>query len=90
LHAGLPAVCLDHHGAREIMQPEFGCITQPEHLRAAIEEMLSNDSTKMSEAAKAYARQLPFSATAARLASLITQAEAHRTPKPDSQTSYIP
>ena len=89
LHAGLPAVCLDHHGAREVMRPEFGRIVSKDGLRAAIEGMLSGDRQAMSSAAAQFARQQPFSLTAARLASLITQEEAHQTPKPDSQTSYI-
>lgn len=76
LHAGLPAVCLDHHGAREIMRPEFGRVVQPRGLRTAIEELLAIDMRPMSRAAAQYARQQPFSATAARLAELITQAEA--------------
>ena len=90
LHAGLPAVCLDHHGAREVMRPEFGRVVEADGLRAAIEEVLSNEALRqeMSRAAASYARQQPFSSTAARLARLINQAEAHQTPKPDSQTSY--
>jgi len=90
LHAGLPAVCLDHHGAREVMRPEFGRVVKADGLRAAIEEVLLGDRSAMSCAARAYARQHPFSSTAAKLARLITQEEAHRMPKPDSQTSYIP
>jgi glycosyltransferase involved in cell wall biosynthesis len=78
LHAGLPAVCLDHHGAREIMQPEFGRVVQPEGLRSAIEELLSSDTQRLSTAARQYARARPFSATAAKLAALITQAEPRR------------
>jgi glycosyltransferase involved in cell wall biosynthesis len=73
LYAGLPAVCLDHHGAREVMRPEFGRIVRLDGLRPAIEEILSNPELrlKMSRAAARYARQQPFSATAARLAELI-------------------
>jgi glycosyltransferase involved in cell wall biosynthesis len=73
LHAGLPAVCLDHHGAREVMRDDFGRIVDPAGLRAAIEQILSNDDARhaMSEAAAKYARLQPFSSTAARLAQLI-------------------
>ena len=73
LYAGLPAVCLDHHGAREVMRPEFGCIVQPAGLRGAIEGILADGEARhrMSQAAARYARQQPFSATAARLAELL-------------------
>ena len=75
LHAGLPAVCLDHHGAREVMRPEFGRITNPAGLRGAIEEILGNDAARqtMSAAAAAYARQQPFAATAAMLARILCE-----------------
>lgn len=74
LHAGLPAVCLDHHGAKEVMRPEFGRIAgNASELRQAIEELLADDAAQraMSAAARAYARSQPFSAAAARLAALL-------------------
>lgn len=41
LEAGLPAVCLDHHGSREVMRPEFGIIAKRGELHKAIASMLS-------------------------------------------------
>ena len=76
LHAGLPAICLDHHGAREVMRPEFGRVVQPGGLRSAIEEILADHEARqrMSQAAATYARQQPFAKTAERLAQLIVPA----------------
>ena len=74
LHAGLPAVCLDHHGSREVMRPEFGRVVPVDGLRAAIDQLLSDGDlrSRMSRAASQYARNQPFSATASRLAQLIS------------------
>jgi glycosyltransferase involved in cell wall biosynthesis len=73
LHAGLPAVCLAHQGAREVMRPEFGRVVRLNGLLPAIEEILANPDLRqsMSQAAAEYARQRPFKATAARLAELM-------------------
>jgi glycosyltransferase involved in cell wall biosynthesis len=73
LHAGLPAVCLDHHCAREIMRPEFGRIVTPPELRRAIEQLINDDETLsgMSQAARAYAVTQRFSRTASTLANMI-------------------
>ena len=73
LHAGLPAVCLDHNGAREIMGPELGRVVSAKGLRPAIEELLADNAgrRKMSQAASQYARQHSFSSTAAMLAELM-------------------
>ena len=40
LRAGLPAVCLDHHGAREVLRPECGLLVPAEQLRNAIARLL--------------------------------------------------
>ena len=78
LHAGLPAVCLDHHGAREIMGPELGRVVSAKGLRPAIEELLADNAgrRKMSQAASQYARQHSFSSTAAMLAELMASNRA--------------
>jgi glycosyltransferase involved in cell wall biosynthesis len=78
LTAGVPAVCLDHEGARSVMRPEFGRIVQqpePADLRAAMAEVLADDGLRqeMGDAARAFARTQRFSDTAARLAELIQQ-----------------
>ena len=44
LAAGLPAVCLDHHGARSVMREEFGVIvTAASGLRAGIAQLLADE-----------------------------------------------
>ena len=73
LAAGLPAVCLDHHGARSIMRPEFGELVPESGLRGAIARLLADGDLRrrMGAAAKTFAMQEKFSDRAARLAALI-------------------
>lgn len=73
LAAGLPAVCLDHYGARTVMRDEFGELVRPPELRPAIARLLSDDERRkrMGEAARRFALQEKFSDRAAQLASLI-------------------
>jgi glycosyltransferase involved in cell wall biosynthesis len=73
LAAGVPAVCLDHHGARSVMQEEFGAIVQPAGLIPAIRRLLSDRNLpKMRVAARLFALKNRFSDQAAALARLIT------------------
>lgn len=74
LHAGLPAVCLDHHGAREVMREEFGVLTSRAGLADAIGRLLADDAARrgMAAAARAFARTQPFAAAASRVADLLT------------------
>jgi glycosyltransferase involved in cell wall biosynthesis len=74
LSAGLPAVCLDHHGARSVMSEKFGAIVPPQHLLSAIRRLLQDDAgrTRMGQAAQEFARQERFSDRAAQLAALLT------------------
>ncbi len=73
LASGLPAVCLDHVGARSVMRDEFGAIAKPNELRAAIARVLANEGgrKRMGEAAREFARTQRFSDCAARLAKLL-------------------
>jgi glycosyltransferase involved in cell wall biosynthesis len=73
LRAGLPAVCLDHDGARSVMRPEFGELVEPKELRPAISQLLSDAEalSRMSLMARSYAESQPFSASAASLADLL-------------------
>ena len=76
LGAGLPAVCLDHDGARSVMRPEFGKIVaqaEPAELRAAIAELLADDGLrkKMGHTGQDFARTQRFSDAAARLAEIL-------------------
>jgi len=77
LRAGVPAVCLDHSGARELMRPEFGAIVTGEPvdgLGEAIRRMLSDPvrRAECGEQARAFAAGQPFSLAAERLAQLLT------------------
>lgn len=73
LHAGLPAVCLDHHGAREVMREEFGAIVRPAGLRPALEKLVADPAARKrcGEAARRYALTQRFSNAAKRIAELI-------------------
>jgi glycosyltransferase involved in cell wall biosynthesis len=73
LRAGVPAVCLDHHGARELMRPDCGLLTPEAQLGAAIARLLADDDlrARMGRAAREYGATLRFSDTAARLADLL-------------------
>lgn len=74
--AGLPAVTMDHHGARELMRPEFGAVaTSPTTLWQSIAHLLTNPAQReaMSQAVRSFANTTPFSETAALLAKNISQ-----------------
>ncbi len=75
LRAGLPAVCLDHHGAREIMRPDCGLLVPKEKLREAIAQLLLDADLRanMGRAARDHAATLRFSDAAAALAETIAQ-----------------
>jgi glycosyltransferase involved in cell wall biosynthesis len=70
---GLPAVCLDHHGARSVMRDEFGAIVQPDELTAAIARLLADDAgrNRMGEAARKFALGQRFADRAAELAEIL-------------------
>jgi glycosyltransferase involved in cell wall biosynthesis len=81
LGAGLPAVCLNHHGARAVMREEFGELVPMgsrretvERLRAAIARLLRDveGRKRMSEAARRWAARQRFSDSAATVARLLT------------------
>ncbi len=73
LAAGLPAVCLDTTGARSVMREEFGVLTPPSGLRAAIATLLPDENRRkqMGAAAREFGRSERFSDRAAELANLI-------------------
>ncbi len=73
LRAGLPAVCLDHHGAREVMRPDCGRLAPAGRLREALAQLLADDDlrARMSRAAREYGATLRFADSAARLAALL-------------------
>ncbi|MGH9594199.1 MAG: glycosyltransferase family 4 protein, partial [Bryobacteraceae bacterium] len=73
LAAGLPAVCLDHYGARSVMREEFGALVPASELRTAIVRLLADDAAlkRMGAAAREFARGERFSDRAAELAQMI-------------------
>lgn len=73
LRAGLPAVCLDHHGAREVLRADCGLVTPEKQLREAIARLLLDPDlrARMGRAASAYAATLRFADSAATLAGII-------------------
>jgi glycosyltransferase involved in cell wall biosynthesis len=74
LAAGAPAVCLDSHGARSIMREDFGVIVERRNLRAAIENLLNDESRRraMSQRAEQFARENRFTDQASKLAKILT------------------
>lgn len=73
LGAGLPAVCLDSHGARSVMHDDFGEIVEPQNLRATIENLLNDEARRrqMSHCAREFAARHRFRDQAARLAEIL-------------------
>ncbi len=77
LAAGLPAVCLEHQGSREIVRPEFGVMIPVREARAGLrrglERLLEEPERRaaMGRAARAHAEAAPFSAAAEKLAGLL-------------------
>ncbi len=81
LRAGLPAVCLDHNGARAVMRPEFGEMVAAPDLRAALERMAADPERRARQgaAARAFASAQLFSGSAARIAQLLAATERSST-----------
>ncbi len=74
LAAGLPAVCLDNQGSREVMRPEVGrMVATGEPLWPVIRELLADEAGRraMGVQAAQYAAERSFAASAARLAGLL-------------------
>lgn len=74
MRAGLPAVCLDSAGAREIMQPDFGAtVSDPAKLDEALQALLGGDELRAqcAAAAREFALTQRFESAAARIATLL-------------------
>lgn len=72
LAAGVPAVCLNHHGARGVMKEEFGAVVNPAGLVPAIRRLLNDENLpRMRVNARLFALQNRFSDQAAALAKLL-------------------
>jgi glycosyltransferase involved in cell wall biosynthesis len=81
LAAGVPAVCLDHQGSREVMKAEMGrMLGEGESLWRAVAEVLADAEgrRRMGEAAREYAAARPFSGSAARLAEWLKEGRQAR------------
>lgn len=65
---GLPALTLDHAGARAAMRPEFGTVATPDRFAAALRGLASADLSAMGAAAQHFALENPFSRAASTLA----------------------
>lgn len=76
LASGLPAVCLANDGSREVMRDEFGAVVEhPGLLSAAILRLLSEGEglRRRGDAARHFARENSFNATAERLAEWVLE-----------------
>ena len=77
LAAGLPAVCMEHQGSREIVEPEFGVMIGagegPGGLRREVGRLLAapEQLRAMGQAARKYAQARPFALAAGRMAELL-------------------
>jgi glycosyltransferase involved in cell wall biosynthesis len=70
---GLPAITLDHAGARAVMQPEFGAVATKETFLPKLQQLVAEDLPAKGRAARAFAQNHSFSAAAAKLATLLTR-----------------
>jgi glycosyltransferase involved in cell wall biosynthesis len=73
LAAGLPVVCLDSLGARDIVREDFGVIVRPDELRTTFDRLLADADLRhrMGHAARAFAAQHRFADQAEKLAKLL-------------------
>lgn len=71
--AGLPALTLDHAGARSVMQPAFGEIASPAEFLPALQRLLQHPQRlpELGRAAQAFALANPFAQTARQVADLL-------------------
>ena len=71
--AGLPALTLDHAGAKSLMRAEFGRMASSDSFLPALQELVRDRARlrEMGRAAQAFARANPFAATAERLRNLL-------------------
>lgn len=70
---GLPAITLDHAGARAVMQPEFGAVATKETFLPKLQQLATEDLPAKGRAARAFANNHTFSAAAAKLAAILSR-----------------
>lgn len=70
--AGLPALTLDHSGARSLMRTQFGIMATPATFLTSLQQLTAdrNQLREMGRAAREFALARPFSAAATRLLAL--------------------
>jgi glycosyltransferase involved in cell wall biosynthesis len=68
---GLPALTLDHAGARAVMRPEFGAMATEATFAAELRRLSAEDLAQKGEAARAFALMNPFREAAHRLSTLL-------------------
>jgi glycosyltransferase involved in cell wall biosynthesis len=69
---GLPALTLDHAGARAVMQPAFGAVATKATFLTDLQQLAQSDLAAKGRAARAFAQQNPFANSAAKLAAILT------------------
>ena len=67
----LPALTLDHAGARAVMRPEFGAVASPATFLGEMRRLATADLSALGRAAAAFARSNPFAGSAASLATVL-------------------
>ncbi|HEU0123482.1 MAG TPA: glycosyltransferase family 4 protein [Bryobacteraceae bacterium] len=70
---GLPALTLDHAGARAVMRPGFGAVAEPATFLDALQSLAASDLRAKGAAARSFAESHPFSQSAATLAAALCQ-----------------
>ncbi len=73
---GLPALTLDHAGARAAMRPEFGGVATPATFLTELQQLIRSPLAAKGRAAQAFARANPFSNSAATLALALCQLQS--------------
>jgi len=73
---GLPALTLDHAGARAAMRPAFGAIATRATFLDELKQLAGSDLPAKGRAAHAYAQQHPFSNAAAQLATILAKLQS--------------
>jgi glycosyltransferase involved in cell wall biosynthesis len=69
----LPALTLDHAGARAVMRHEFGAVATPATFLDELRRLAAADLSVLGRAAAAFARSNPFANSAASLAAILTR-----------------
>jgi len=68
-----PAFTLAPTGARAVMQPEFGAVATKGTFLPKLQQLATEDLPAKGRAVRAFAKTHPFSAAAAKLATILTR-----------------